>query len=83
MECFHCTAGLEQPASKFFDNNLVVSGPGTALADRPQSQRQIKFKIAVSVPHLTIQPIELLVEKDMLKPQEIAIVTPYRAPNNR
>ena len=109
MECFRCTAGLKQPVSKFLYNNLVVNGPGTTLADRPQSWQTIdfiksEFKITVSVPRLvlnlhhgisltedngsrsnphnvsqTLQLIELLVEKEIFKPQEIAIVTPYRA----
>lgn len=41
MECFRCTTGLEQPASKRSYNNLVVNGLGTALAERPKSQKTI------------------------------------------
>lgn len=43
MECFRCTAGLEQPSSRLFYNDKVTNGSGTALADRPKSQRTILF----------------------------------------
>ena len=42
-ECFRCTASLEQLLSKLFYNNQVVSRLGTALSDRPHSQKTINF----------------------------------------
>lgn len=42
-ECFRCTAGLEQPSSKLFYNDKVVSGAGTDLKDRKKSQKTVEF----------------------------------------
>lgn len=43
LECFRCTAGLEQPSSKLFYADKIVNGPGTALNDRPRSRKTVKF----------------------------------------
>lgn len=43
VECYRCTAGLEQPSSAFFYDNKVINGPLTDLASRPRSQATVNF----------------------------------------
>lgn len=43
VECYRCTAGLEQPSSAFFYDNKVINGPLTDLASRPRSQATLNF----------------------------------------
>ena len=54
-ECFRCTKGLEQPASKLFYQGKVVNSPGTELSNRPKSQMVVDmlrqgFHIDTDVP---------------------------------
>lgn len=59
LECFRCTAGLEQPSSKLFYQNRVVNGLGTSLNERPKSRRTVdflksEFGIQTTIPRLVL-----------------------------
>lgn len=111
LECFRCTAGLEQPSSMLFYKDKVVNGPKTSLQHRPRSQKTVEFiksefGIETKIPRLvldlqngicltassgsrynlhnvaqTLKLVEMLIERDIFAPGDIAIQTPYRAQN--